>query len=377
MSDNSAKLARAITRNGSKQSYFIASLLADKDLKDDCLRAYAYFRWADDVIDVSATSTDDRLAFIKRQKQLIDCLYEGERPDALQPEEEMIADLIAHDRGEYSGLQSFIRNFITVLEFDASRRGRLISQSKLTWYSQCLGKAVTDAIQYFIGNDHIYVSNENRYLAATAAHITHMLRDTAEDLPDGFINVPSEWLADNGFDYEASDFDQSIMNDPAFQIWVRGQVELARGYFQAGKLHLDRLPILRCKIAAYWYCARFECVLDAIERDEYVLRSEYRERSSLSTKLKMGRLAISLTLRHLVRRVAWVSAAVQSRPSGPGRATGKTGTVRDRPSRTPRLTKPREPHAGVLELWNVQAQGSSNTPALPLAEPRQAFVGGS
>jgi hypothetical protein len=53
--------------------------------------------------------------------------------------------LINHDRGENSGLQSFIRNFMAVIEFDAYRRGRLISKNELEWYSNCLAKAVTKA----------------------------------------------------------------------------------------------------------------------------------------------------------------------------------------------------------------------------------------
>jgi len=316
MSDNSAKLARAITRNGSKQSYFIARLLADKDLTDDCLRAYAYFRWADDVIDVSTRTAEERIGFVERQKTLIDACYMRMRPDDLTPEETMIADLIANDRGENSGLQSFIRNFITVLDFDARRKGQFISQAELTWYSHTLGKAVTDAIQYFIGNDHTYISNESRYLSATAAHITHMLRDTAEDLPDGFINIPSEWLADNGFEHKVSDPDQGIMNDSAFQSWVRSQVELARAHFLEGKNYLNELPVLRCKIAAHWYCARFECVLDMIERDGYVLRQSYRERHKLSTKIRMGWLALILSARHLIGRIRRTPAGYTGQPVG-------------------------------------------------------------
>jgi len=302
MKNSSAALAQSITRNSSTQSYIIARLLVDKDLADDCLRAYAYFRWADDVIDVSAHSDEERLTFIRGQRELVDRLYRGERPDDLTPEEQMVADLIKHDRGENSGLQSFIRNFIEVLEFDAGRKGRPISQAELAWYSRCLGKAVTDAIQYFIANGHAYPGDENRYLAATAAHITHMLRDMAEDLTEGFINVPHEWLADHDIGNNEQDLGLNTMNDPAFREWVRDQVELARVYFREGKRYLDQLDVLRCKIAGYWYCARFECVLDAIERDGYILRPEYHERRKLFSKLKMGYLAVSLTLQHVVHR---------------------------------------------------------------------------
>ncbi|NIO72053.1 MAG: hypothetical protein GTO14_14525, partial [Anaerolineales bacterium] len=92
--------------------------MVDKDLVDDCYRAYAYFRWADDIIDISSQSSDERISFIRRQRELIDRLYRNERPDDLTPEEEIVADLISHDRGENSGLQSFIRNFLAILEFD-------------------------------------------------------------------------------------------------------------------------------------------------------------------------------------------------------------------------------------------------------------------
>jgi hypothetical protein len=67
-----ATLARSITWTSSKQSYLTARLLADHDLADDCLRAYAYFRWADDTIDVALQSSEERTAFITRQQALIE-----------------------------------------------------------------------------------------------------------------------------------------------------------------------------------------------------------------------------------------------------------------------------------------------------------------
>ena len=308
MSYDSAALARSITRSSSIQSYLITRLLVDRDLADDCLRAYAYFRWADDVIDISTQSTAERIAFIRRQMELVDLLYSHERPNDLTPEEQMLADLIEHDRGQNSGLQSFIRNFIEVLEFDAKRRGNLISQDELTWYSQCLGKAVTNAIQYFIGNHHAYPSTANQYLAATAAHITHMLRDMSEDLNDGFFNISREWLVAHGHD---NDIDQGDMNEADFQRWVQGRVKLAREYFREGKRYLDELQNLRCKIAGHWYCARFECVLDTIERDGYMLRGSYHQRSKPASLVKMGWSAVFLACQHVTRqarRRSWETA---------------------------------------------------------------------
>jgi phytoene/squalene synthetase len=272
----------------------MARLVVDRGLVSDFYRAYAYFRWADDVVDAPA-STANRISFISRQRELIDRLYRNERPSDLTPEEEIVADLIGRDLGETSGLQSFIRNMLAVIEFDAHRKGRLVSQSELTRYSNWLAKSVTDGLQYFIGNGHPYPVTEDRYLAATAAHITHLLRDMLADTADGFINIPREYL-------EAHGIGPDDVHSPPFRAWVRDRVELARRFFREGKHYLDKLDVLRCKIAGYWYCARFEGVLESIERDGYVLRPLYNERHQASTWLKMAWMGLSVTLRHVARR---------------------------------------------------------------------------
>lgn len=295
MHSATAALARSIARAGSKQTYFTARLLVDRDLVDDCLRAYAYFRWADDMIDVSSQSSDGRVAFIERQKKLVEQLYKNERPDDLTAHEEILAELIGHDRHSHSGLRSYIRNFLYVLEFDAHRRGRLISEHELTLYSNRLARAVMDGIQYFIANDYSYPDSGNRYLAVVAAHITHMLRDMLHDIADGYINIPREYLDDHGIGLEDVD---SI----PYRRWVQSRVELARRYLREGKLYLDGLDVLRAKIAGFWYCARYEGILDTIERDGYRLRADYHVHRRLSTWLRIAWLGVSVTCRHLIRR---------------------------------------------------------------------------
>ncbi len=192
MSEASADLARSITRAGSKQTYYTARLMVDRDLVSDFCRAYAYFRWVDDTVDESSQTRDGRVSFIRRQRELIERLYSGERVDGLTVEERMVADLISHDRGANGGLHSFVWNMFAVIEFDAYRQGRLISQQELTWYSNTLGNSVTDGIQYFVGNGHPYPRSDNRCRAAIAAHIAHLLRDTLVDASQGYVNIPRE-----------------------------------------------------------------------------------------------------------------------------------------------------------------------------------------
>jgi hypothetical protein len=52
-----------------------------------------------------------------------------------------------------SGLHEYIRNLMSVMTFDAERRGRWITQIELDDYTRWMSVAVTEAMRYFIGHD--------------------------------------------------------------------------------------------------------------------------------------------------------------------------------------------------------------------------------
>jgi phytoene/squalene synthetase len=301
MTTSIADKARLITRASSIQTYYTILLLVDKDLVDDCFCAYAYLRWVDDVIDLSSSTRKEMVSFIYRQRLLIDRLYKNDQLDHLNEEEELIAYVISHERGENSGLKSFIYNFLAILEFDVYRKDQFINQSELNWYSNRLAKSVTDGIQYFICNCYPYPESEYRYLAANGAHITHMLRDMVEDISEGYVNIPQEFL-------HKHNIDEIEFESPLIKAWVRDRVELARRYFIEGKRYLDDIEVLRCKIAGYWYCARFEVILDAIEKDEYILRANYNGRRKISTWIRIGWLGLSIAFKHFTQGELWNSS---------------------------------------------------------------------
>lgn len=291
---NSHSLAATITKAASKQTYYTIRLFADRDRVADAYRAYGYFRWVDDVIDTGtvgeaeAGTSPEKIAFVQRQQSLLEACYRGETPEDLCAEEWMLVDLVRNDTEKNSGLQSYLRNMMAVMEFDANRRGKVISQAELSKYSHMLGVAVTEALYYFIGHDDPSPRHPARYLAVTAAHITHMLRDAHEDVEAGYFNISREFLQTRGI------APQDI-NSQAFREYVRERVQMARLYFKAGRECTARVKNLRCRLAGFAYTARFEWMLRAIERDNYILRSEYPERKSLRAGLwMMGLTLVSL-----------------------------------------------------------------------------------
>jgi phytoene/squalene synthetase len=140
---------------------------------------------------------------------------------------------------------------------------------------------VTDALHYFIGHRQPSPQNGARYLAATGAHITHMLRDTLEDIEAGYFNIPREYLAANGIG------PQDVESD-AYRTWVKERAKLARAYFKSGNDYLAQVENMRCRIAGYAYVARFEVVLDAIERLDYRLASGQPQRRALDVGMRMS-----------------------------------------------------------------------------------------
>jgi len=299
-----AALAAAITKNASKQTYYTVRFLVDRGLVDDAYRAYAYFRWVDDWLDQGARPRTERLAFVKRQQALMNGCYRGQPPANLTPEEHLLDDLIRHDTGQNSGLQTYIRNMMAVMAFDADRRGRLISQSELDEYTRWLAVAVTEALHYFIGHDGVSPHGEIRYLAVTGAHITHMLRDAVEDAKEGYYNIPCEVVAAHGIA-------PRDVRSAAYRDWVKENVQKARACFRAGRDYLAQVENLRCRIAGYAYIHRFEVTLDCIEREGYLLRAQYPERKSRGRGVEMMGWALWMALNR--RQPAYVSTTLSVR----------------------------------------------------------------
>ncbi len=291
------QLAESITWKASKQTYYTIRFLVDRNRVQDAYRTYAYFRWVDDRLDQELWDKSERIAFVERQKALMESLYRGESPTGLTDEEHMLVELIQDDHELNSGLQSYIRNMMAVMVFDAYRKGRLISQKELSEYSRWLATSVTEAMHHFIGHECTTPKTETRYLAVTAAHIVHMLRDTREDTSAGYFNIPRKFL-------DSHEITEKDLDSAPYRLWIQSRVELARAYFKAGENYLAQVENPRCRLAGYAYTARFTGVLDSIERDGYRLQASYPERKNLGETLRMSFSVLSMVLNSLNRGLA-------------------------------------------------------------------------
>ena len=296
-------LASAITKAASKQTYYTIRVLVDRSRMEDAYRAYAYFRWVDDILDAEAPSgpggrdpeRSRRKSFLDRQRSLLDRCLRGEAPSDASGHEVMLVELVRRADPADRGLYAYLRNMMQVMEFDVRRRGRLVTEVELTEYTRWLATAVTEAMHHFIGHDTAAPHDETRYLAASGAHILHMLRDTDADVRAGYINIPREVL-------EAHSIGPLDVQSAAYRTWVQGRVHLARTYLDAGRAYFARVPAPRHRIAGLAYIARFEWLTERLETDGFRLRSGYDERRSVATGARM-----------IWQVISWMAA-----PNGPG-----------------------------------------------------------
>jgi phytoene/squalene synthetase len=271
-------LATAITKAGSKQTYYTFLLLANRDRVKDAMRSYAYYRWLDDLLDCDSGTKQEKFELLRRQRDLLETCYQGNSPGDVSPEEQMLVDLIRNDGLRNSGLQIYLRNMMAVMSFDVERCSRVICEAELSEYTRLLSTAVTELLFYFIGHEDIPVRIENRYDAVSGAHVVHLLRDMIKDISMGYFNAPGKYI--NGADTSL----EEIHNLP-FRKWVFDRVKLAHQCFKDGRKYIARAKSLRCRLAGFAYIARFEWMMRTIEQDGYCLRSEYPERKSLKASL--------------------------------------------------------------------------------------------
>ena len=292
-----ASLASAITRAASTQTYYTIRFLVDRPRVEDAYRAYAYFRWVDDVLDADGPSgpaqinaaRGERVRFFDRQNALLDQCLRGEAPREANAHETMLVELVRHAGDDNTGLYAYLRNMMRVMEFDVGRRGRLVSQAELDGYTRWLAIAVTENLHHFIGHGARTPHDATRYLAVSGAHIAHMLRDTYDDLRLGYYNVPREVLG-------AGHIGPQDVQSDAYRAWVRSRVQLARAHFDAGRAYFARGQSARHRLAGLAYIARFEWLLETLEREDFRLRPRYGERKRVGSALRMGRLVFSSLL---------------------------------------------------------------------------------
>jgi phytoene/squalene synthetase len=150
-------------------------------------RMYAYFRWADDIVDAPGRDPRQVRAFVREQAALL----RGRAPSG-HPELALCAVL------DETPLRPVVERMWEALAFDALRGPEPIAEADLQLQVERIGDAYVEALWWCSGAEG--AADEGGRWLARAATGTHYLRDHHLDHELGYCNVPIERVDDWGLD---------------------------------------------------------------------------------------------------------------------------------------------------------------------------------
>lgn len=268
-------VCRDAIRHGSL-SFYTASKLLPKNVRDPALALYAFCRLADDAVDLH----DEKVDAVLRLRDRLDLIYEG-RPRDAAADRAFAATVEMHDMPK-----ALPDALLEGLAWDAMER-RYETLSGVFDYSARVAAAVGAMMSVLMG-----VRNPDALARAcdlgVAMQLTNIARDVGEDARAGRIYLPLEWM------HEADLPPESFLADPVPDDRIRDIVrrlllEADRLYYraEAGISSLPRSARPGIFAARHVYAG----IGGAIRRNGHDTIS-YRARTYKSQK--MGWLGLSL-----------------------------------------------------------------------------------
>jgi len=176
---------------------------------------YAYFRWADDVVDAPDRDASTVQSFMDRQAAIIQGSATPEHPA-----ERALRWSLTHP-GMGPRLQPAVERMAEALFYDAQRDAGPIPAADLQQQVERIGDAFVGAIWVCSGARG--VPSAAALLLARAATATHMLRDRAEDQALGYSNLPREHFGAT-----------APPQGPGLQAWLEERTAEVDGWFAQG-----------------------------------------------------------------------------------------------------------------------------------------------
>ncbi len=178
---------RLLLRQGSK-SFFAASLLLPRHVREPATALYAFCRVADDAVDLS----DDPAAAIDGLRLRLDAIYAGRPQD--DPVDRALAAVAAHFALPRAHLDALLEGFL----WDAEGR-RYEDLAAVRAYGARVAGTVGVMMTLLMG-ERSPAALARACDLGIAMQLTNIARDVGEDARNGRLYLPADWLREAGVD---------------------------------------------------------------------------------------------------------------------------------------------------------------------------------
>lgn len=178
---------REAIRHGSR-SFFAASKLLPRSMRDPAYALYAFCRLSDDAVDLPGASADA----VDQLRLRLDLIYAGTPHDA--PADRALSDVVRR----FDMPRALLEALLEGLEWD--RDGRLYETIEdLHAYSARVAGAVGAMMAVLMGSRSEWMLARACDLGV-AMQLTNIARDVGEDARAGRLYVPRQWMRETGLD---------------------------------------------------------------------------------------------------------------------------------------------------------------------------------
>lgn len=197
LSDEDMVACRQMIRDGSK-SFYAASLMLPRRIRDASMALYAFCRLSDDMVDEG----EDRQAAIQDLRQRLRSIYDGRPFDH-------VADRAFASVVRTYGIPRLVPEaLIEGYEWDVAERD-YETIDDLIAYATRVAATVGVMMTVVMGRREAHVLARAADLGV-AMQLTNIARDVGEDARNGRIYLPRDWLREAGVDVEA------LLENPEF-----------------------------------------------------------------------------------------------------------------------------------------------------------------
>ncbi|CAA2141279.1 phytoene/squalene synthase family protein [Hyphomicrobium sp. ghe19] len=228
MSSSDIAACRKLLRGGSR-TFYMASFLLPRSVRESASALYAFCRLADDAVDVEGGS----LAAIAELRGRLDLAYSG-RPLS-RPIDRAFAETISR----YGIPRELPEGLITGLEWDAVSR-RYDTLEDLEAYAVRVAGTVGAMMALLMGTTSPELIARACDLGV-AMQLTNIARDVGEDARMGRLYLPASWLNEAGIDTEAWLAKPSF--SPELECVIARLLETADTFYERADPAIHQLPI--------------------------------------------------------------------------------------------------------------------------------------
>jgi 15-cis-phytoene synthase len=202
---------RALLRNGSR-SFYAASLLLPRHVREPATALYAFCRVADDAVD----QTHDPAMALAGLHRRLDAIYaQRPRPD---PVDRALTSVVR----DFAMPRALLDALLDGFAWDAENR-RYADIGALRAYGARVAGTVGAMMTVLMGGRQAATLARACDLGI-AMQLTNIARDVGEDARNGRLYLPLDWMREAGLDPDA------FLRDPVFDARVAGVVQRLLGH---------------------------------------------------------------------------------------------------------------------------------------------------